>query len=83
MEHKLEKQLLNQPKEIKFCKRCVMSNQRPRIYFDSDGVCGGCRNNQFFKETVDWNKRDEDQIYVKITLLKFNELLNGKRLRHL
>ena len=60
MKHKLEKQLLNQPKQIKFCKRCVMSNQRPRISFDSDGVCGGCRNNQFFKETVDWNKRDEE-----------------------
>ena len=56
----LEKQILNQPKEIIFCKKCVMSNQRPRITFDSDGVCGGCRNNEFYKSNIDWNKREEE-----------------------
>jgi hypothetical protein len=50
--HTLEKQILNQPKEVKFCKKCVMSNQRPRIAFDFDGVCGGCRNIQFLKEFI-------------------------------
>ena len=38
MKHTLEKQILNQPKEILFCKKCVMSNQRPRIVFDKDGI---------------------------------------------
>jgi hypothetical protein len=28
---------------VKFCKRCVVSNQRPRIVFDDDGICSACR----------------------------------------
>ena len=60
IKHSLEKQLLNQPKEVLFCKRCVMSNQRPRITFDAEGVCGGCRNNELYKKKIDWNKREEE-----------------------
>jgi N-acetyl sugar amidotransferase len=67
--HTLEKQILNQPKEVKFCKKCVMSNQRPRIVFDLDGVCGGCRNSQFFKDSINWDKREEE----------LNKLLNQYR----
>lgn len=37
-----------------------MSNQRPRITFDADGVCGGCRNAEYFKERVDWNERERE-----------------------
>ena len=33
----LEKQLRIQPKEVQFCKKCVVSNQRPRIAFDEEG----------------------------------------------
>ena len=58
--HSLEKQILKQPKEVLFCKRCVMSNQRPRITIDSEGVCGGCRNNELYKNKIDWNKREEE-----------------------
>ena len=58
--HILEKQILNQPKEVRFCNKCVISNQRPRIVFDSDGVCGGCRNSQFFKDAINWDKREEE-----------------------
>ena len=31
------------PIEVKFCTRCVTSNQRPRIVFDDEGVCSACR----------------------------------------
>ena len=31
------------PKEVKFCKKCTISNQRPRISFDEEGVCSACR----------------------------------------
>ena len=41
-ESTLEKQLEKLPKEIKFCKKCVVSNQRPRITFDQNGVCSAC-----------------------------------------
>ena len=48
--HPLEKQILNQPDKVIFCKKCVMSNQRPRITFDAEGVCGGCRNTELYKK---------------------------------
>ncbi len=41
-ESTLEKQLSKLPKDIKFCKKCVISNQRPRIQFDDNGVCSAC-----------------------------------------
>jgi hypothetical protein len=61
--HSLEKQIIDQPKEVIFCKKCVMSNQRPRITFDSEGVCGGCRNNELYKDKIDWNKREKNLKY--------------------
>ena len=33
----------NLPREVKFCKKCVISNQRPRIVFDNEGICSACR----------------------------------------
>ena len=37
-----------------------MSNQCPRITFDKDGVCGGCKNNEFFKNNIDWESREKE-----------------------
>lgn len=31
------------PSIVNYCKECVISNQRPRITFDSEGVCSACR----------------------------------------
>ncbi|HDZ73719.1 MAG TPA: N-acetyl sugar amidotransferase [Aurantimonas coralicida] len=31
------------PQEVRFCTRCVVSNQRPRIRFDDYGVCSACQ----------------------------------------
>jgi N-acetyl sugar amidotransferase len=59
------------PEKVVFCKRCVMSNQRPstspefrkqdtRIEtasFDDDGVCHACRFAEM-KATIDWNDRE-------------------------
>ncbi|SVE55361.1 uncharacterized protein METZ01_LOCUS508215, partial [marine metagenome] len=39
-----EKQITSLPKEVAFCKKCSMSNQRPRIIFDNHGVCSACIN---------------------------------------
>lgn len=30
------RKLYTLPEEVKFCKKCVMSNQRPRIVFDDE-----------------------------------------------
>ena len=45
------------PEEIEFCKRCVVSNQRPRITFDDEGVCSACRFAERKDEGIDWDER--------------------------
>ncbi len=62
------------PAEIQFCKKCVISNQRPNsavefqhtnkskkktIRFDENGVCDACRVAEQ-KNSVDWDKRDQE-----------------------
>ena len=39
----LDKQWKDIPKEIVFCKNCVVSNQRPRTTFNSNGICSACQ----------------------------------------
>ena len=51
------KGLYNLPNEIKFCTKCVISNQRPRITFDENGVCSACNFAEFKKNKIDWDKR--------------------------
>ena len=57
----LERQFLELPKEVKFCKKCVMSNQRPRIFFDAEGVCGPCRYTERKKlNDIDYSLRKKE-----------------------
>ena len=64
------------PEVVKFCRKCVISNQRPSstvesrhtrndkkavIDFDADGVCAACRYNETKDAQIDWKKR-EDQL---------------------
>lgn len=48
------------PKSVQFCRRCVISNQRPRITFDADGVCSACRFAERKRMGIDWNARAND-----------------------
>ena len=48
------------PSEVKFCKRCVVSNQRPRIIFDDKGVCSACRFAEHKKNVINWTKRESE-----------------------
>lgn len=60
------------PSEVLFCKRCVISNQRPNsaveyshtkeskkktIAFDEDGVCDACRFAEKKQGVIDWDER--------------------------
>jgi N-acetyl sugar amidotransferase len=45
--------------EVKFCKRCVISNQRPRIVFDENGVCNACHY-AAYKKTIVWKDREKE-----------------------
>lgn len=53
------KEMYNLPEEVKFCKKCTMSNQRPRITFDENGVCSAC-NYAEKKKNTDWVAREKE-----------------------
>ena len=68
------KPLYGLPEEVRYCSRCVMSNQRPAsipefkhtrerigakyMQIDADGVCDACRNAEQ-KERIDWDGREK------------------------
>ncbi len=58
----LEAQLLTQPTAIEFCARCVVSNQRPRIVFDQEGVCSACRFSHEKYHVIDWAARERELV---------------------
>ncbi len=47
------------PAEVRFCSKCTMSNQRPRIVFDEHGVCSACNFAEFKKAKIDWAQREK------------------------
>jgi N-acetyl sugar amidotransferase len=62
------------PAEVAFCKKCVISNQRPNsaveyehnkasrkatINFDENGVCDACRFAERKREGIDWENREK------------------------
>lgn len=66
------------PEEVIFCKRCVMSNQRPNstiefkhnkdskkatLNIDSQGVCDACRFAEE-KEKIDWKQREKELLVL-------------------
>lgn len=65
------------PTEVKFCKKCVISNQRPNsavefqhtssskketINFDANGVCDACRVAESKKIKINWEDRENELI---------------------
>ncbi len=62
MERKDTIRLYNLPKEVKYCSNCTVSNQRPRITFNSDGVCSACQFAEYKRTQIDWKKREEELI---------------------
>jgi N-acetyl sugar amidotransferase len=65
------------PEKVTFCKRCVISNQRPSstvefkntrqtkketISFDEEGICAACRYADIKEKEIDWNQREAELI---------------------
>lgn len=50
------------PTEVKFCKKCTISNQRPRIAFDENGVCSACNFAEYKRSKIDWSERERELI---------------------
>ena len=66
------------PNEVSYCKRCVISNQRPNsaiefrhtssskkstISIDNDGLCDACKTADE-KEKIKWGKREEELVQL-------------------
>ncbi len=60
IEKRNTKALYNLPEEVHFCKKCTISNQRPRITFDEDGVCSACNFSEHKKHEINWNEREKE-----------------------
>jgi N-acetyl sugar amidotransferase len=63
------------PEDVVFCKKCVISNQRPSssvefktsdpfnkkgINFQDDGICSACKFNEEKNQNIDWKKREDE-----------------------
>ena len=44
---------------MKYYKRCVQPDTRPKIVFDDEGICQACRYTERIKN-IDWKKRSEE-----------------------
>lgn len=53
-------QQYNLPLEVKYCAKCTVSNQRPRISFDEQGVCSACNFAEFKRHKIDWTARERE-----------------------
>jgi N-acetyl sugar amidotransferase len=51
-------ELYNLPLEVKFCRSCTVSNQRPRITFDENGICSACNFASVKRNSIDWESRE-------------------------
>lgn len=71
------------PPQVIFCKRCVISNQRPSstvefkhtatekkavIDFDEEGICSACRFAEQKDQGIDWQQKEEE---LKTLLARF------------
>ena len=63
------------PENVKFCRKCVYSNQRPLstneyahskksnkdpLDFDDTGLCNACIQMDIFWNDIDWKPREEE-----------------------
>ncbi len=60
---------------INFCKTCIMPSSRPRVEFNSNGICNACINAED-KKKIDWSKRKAEffEIIEKIKKNRINNL---------
>jgi N-acetyl sugar amidotransferase len=62
------------PRDVGYCKKCVISNQRPNsaveykhtkdsrkvtINFDENGICDACNFTENKRNTIDWSEREK------------------------
>lgn len=48
------------PKDVRYCKTCVITNQRPRILFDKQGECSACKYWKRKESEINWSQRESE-----------------------
>ena len=65
MKTKNTSKLYNLPKIVKFCKRCTISNQRPRTV-SQKGICSACNSLNIKERKLNGNKERKNLLnYLK------------------
>lgn len=73
LKEKSDHTLYNLPSEVEYCKKCLMSNQRPNMTSEhyntieqkkniikfTDGICDACKYFEH-KDDIDWEKRERE-----------------------
>ena len=67
--------LFSAPEKVVFCKKCIISNQRPNstiefaskntfkketIDFNQNGICSACEYNEIKENKINWNAREKE-----------------------
>lgn len=52
--------LVSNQKKIIHCKKCVNPSTRPRLKFNSDGICESCQNSKVKYSNINWDQRKKD-----------------------
>ena len=76
---KKENSKYGMPEKVIFCKKCVISNQRPSssveikssdpynktgISFEKDGICSACKFHDEKQKNINWNQREEELLIL-------------------
>lgn len=82
-----KKTMYGLPEEVKFCKKCVISNQRPSstvefkskkneekkvINFNENGICSACQFHELKEKNINWDER-EAKLIALLSKYKSND----------
>jgi len=51
-------------RDIKYCKKCLMPNSRPRIVFNSEGICNACLYSEEKYQDINWEDRKKEFLSI-------------------
>lgn len=49
---------------MRYCRKCVMPDTKPDLFFDEDGVCDACISATKKEKEIDWNKRKKEFLEI-------------------
>ena len=59
---------------LRYCRKCVMPDSKPDIFFDEEGVCSACRNYEN-RKIINWQDREKE---LKVILQRYKSESNAR-----